>query len=54
MPKMTKTQVKTSLRSIHSKAFKLLGAIGNYPPVLTIKEYGQIDAIILKAQKRVK
>tara|TARA_R110000782_G_scaffold194141_1_gene283709 strand:+ start:32 stop:196 length:165 start_codon:yes stop_codon:yes gene_type:complete len=54
MPKMSKTQVKASLMSINSKAFKLLGAVGNYPPVLTIKEYGQINDIILKAQKRIR
>jgi hypothetical protein len=54
MVKMSKMEVKASLMSINSKAFKLLGANGNYPPVITIKEYGQINDIILRAQKRIK
>jgi len=54
MPKMTKTEVKRALNAIHQKAFKLLGAVGNFPPVLTVADYTAINKIILRAKNRVK
>ena len=54
LTKMTKTQVKNALDSIHSKSFKLLGATGNFPAVLTVADYSAINKIITKAKNRLK
>ena len=42
------------LRSIQSKSFKLLGAIGPYESVLTVADYTAINKIVKRALNRVK
>ena len=54
MPKMTKTQARRALDAIKSKAFKLMGAVGPYPEVLSVADYSAINKIVKKAHNRLK
>jgi hypothetical protein len=50
---MTKTQCKNALKSIKSKAFKLLGSTGNHPMVMSVADYSAIVKIIDKNMKKL-
>ena len=55
MPKMTKTQAKNMLRAIQTKATKLaLTHVGLHSPLLTVQDVGKINAILLRANNKIK